>query len=346
MPKKTAPKAKPKSVAAAAKKPLTKPVAKPTVKSAAKPVAKAAAKSAGRPAPRGVVAPAPSKPAIAAVTTPAAKAAPKMAPKGSTLSVASQPSKAPSPPSGKTTSKPVPPEAKSDAKSKGPALKPSSVAKPAAVEDAPESVADGIDPKTGRKGITVVPSKAAKKPIVKVPAHSLIPVSVGRLLDPKNPIRRPLIPSGPKAANVRPLGSQSGREAGPELPKPKSPFNKKELEHYRVKLVKKRAELVGDVATMESEALRGQSGALSDLPQHMADQGSEAYDQSLSLDLAAADRKLIKEIDDALNRIADGSFGMCVLTGRPIGIERLEELPWAALSIEAARSLERPMGRI
>jgi RNA polymerase-binding transcription factor DksA len=73
----------------------------------------------------------------------------------------------------------------------------------------------------------------------------------------------------------------------------------------------------------------------------MAEQGSDAAGQSLSLDLAAADRRLIKEIDDALQRIESGTYGVCELTGKPIKIERLEELPWARYSIEAARELER-----
>jgi RNA polymerase-binding protein DksA len=121
----------------------------------------------------------------------------------------------------------------------------------------------------------------------------------------------------------------------------KSPFNAKELARYKAMLLKKRSELIGDVNTMESEALNSQAGSLSNLPQHMAEQGSDAYGQSLSLDLAAADRRLIKEIDDALKRIADGTYGICELTGKPIRAERLEELPWARYSIEAARELER-----
>src|SRR5204863_1055734 len=121
----------------------------------------------------------------------------------------------------------------------------------------------------------------------------------------------------------------------------KSPFNKKELARFREILVRKRSQLVGDVSHMEDEALRSGSGSLSNLPQHMADQGSDAYDQALSLDIAAADRRLIKEIDDAIPRIDNGTYGVCQLTGKPIRAERLEELPWARYSIEAARELER-----
>ena len=60
---------------------------------------------------------------------------------------------------------------------------------------------------------------------------------------------------------------------------------------------------------------------------------------------AAADRRLIKEIDDALKRIIDKKFGICEMTGKPIRAERLRELPWARYSIEAARQRERNMYR-
>ena len=92
---------------------------------------------------------------------------------------------------------------------------------------------------------------------------------------------------------------------------------------------------------MENEALRSKSGSLSHLPQHLADQGSESYERTLSLNLAATDRQLLREIDDALERIADRVYGICELTDKPISKERLAELPWARYSIEAARQMER-----
>jgi DnaK suppressor protein len=101
---------------------------------------------------------------------------------------------------------------------------------------------------------------------------------------------------------------------------------------------------MGDMEQMESDALRSESGNLSHLPQHMADAGSDSYETSLSLDLAAADRRLIKEIDEALRRIENRTYGLCEHTGRPIGVARLAELPWARFSIEAARELERRGG--
>lgn len=184
-----------------------------------------------------------------------------------------------------------------------------------------------------RKGITVIENK--QKPKKERPAPTVIPTFGPSLLGPGRPRPKPLIASGPNAGQDDFL-ARAGR-VGKNIKR----LDKRQVEKYRQILVRKRAELAGDVSTMESEALTGSSGSLSHLPQHMAEQGSDAYGQSLSLDLAAADRRLIKEIDDALARIGAGTYGICELTGHPIKPERLDELPWARHSIEAARELER-----
>lgn len=195
------------------------------------------------------------------------------------------------------------------------------------------------DAANGRKGITIVTPKPMKR--AKAAPAVLMPTGLGQLLGPNGPARKPLIPSGPKSPSHRAIGQHGGPDEAVAKPELKTHLGKKELEHFRALLLRKRAELVGDVSTMEKEALRGETGSLSSVPSHMAEQGSDTSEQSLSLDLAAADRKLIREIDDALNRIADGTYGVCELTGTPIKQERLDELPWARHSIEAARELER-----
>lgn len=122
----------------------------------------------------------------------------------------------------------------------------------------------------------------------------------------------------------------------------KSPFTKKQLTEFRLILLQKRAQIIGDVTNFESEALGGQgSGSLSNMPQHMADAGSDTYDQSLNLDLATSQRKFLKEIEDAIARIDAGTYGICELLGKAIDQERLEHAPWARYSIEGAREMER-----
>ncbi len=117
----------------------------------------------------------------------------------------------------------------------------------------------------------------------------------------------------------------------------RSPVKPEQLEEFRLILMQKRSEVLGDVTEMENEALGGRSGALSSFPQHLADQGSDEYDQSLALGLAASQRKLLAEIDAALDRIENGTYGICESLGIPISRQRLEAQPWARVSLEGAR---------
>lgn len=217
------------------------------------------------------------------------------------------------------------PESKSSAKS-APAPK-------SAAANAAANSAGGKKP--APKGITIVQQRPLRKPKIK-PKLSM-PVAEPLLKPGVKP--KPLIPSGPKAPPTGLVG-QSAVPADAALPT-KNRLSKKELDKYREILMRKRSELIGDVANIEDEALRQNSGSLSSLPQHMAEQGSDTFEQSISLDLAQVDRNLIRAIDEALKRIEAGTYGLCLRTGQRISADRLAEIPWAKYSIEAQRELER-----
>ncbi len=118
----------------------------------------------------------------------------------------------------------------------------------------------------------------------------------------------------------------------------------KELEFFRDLLLAKRRELVGDMSSMEREALRtGGNTNLSNLPIHMADMGTDNYEQEFTLGLMEKDRKLLREINGALAKLQDGSYGICEGSGKPISKARLEAQPWAKFSIEYARKMEGRM---
>jgi len=114
----------------------------------------------------------------------------------------------------------------------------------------------------------------------------------------------------------------------------------RELEVFRDMVLAKRREMVGDVSSMEHEALRSSGSNLSNLPLHMADMGTDNYEQEFTLGLMEKDRKLIRDLNDALAKIQDGTYGLCEGTGKPISRARLEAQPWARYSIEYARKLE------
>jgi RNA polymerase-binding protein DksA len=118
-------------------------------------------------------------------------------------------------------------------------------------------------------------------------------------------------------------------------------LNKRDLDRYRTLLLSERSQLVGDLAAMEDQALRSSGGNLSHMPIHMADLGTDTFDQDFMLGLAENERRRLREIDEALQRIHNGTYGVCVMTGKPIPKARLDAKPWARDTIEAAREVER-----
>jgi RNA polymerase-binding protein DksA len=125
-----------------------------------------------------------------------------------------------------------------------------------------------------------------------------------------------------------------------QLRRVKTGLTKKDLEQFARLLLEKRAEIVGDVMSMELDA-RGNGGNLSNMPLHMADVGSDYYEQEFTLGLVESERKLLREIDEALERIQNRTYGVCAESGKPINKARLEIKPWAKYTIEVARERER-----
>ena len=116
-------------------------------------------------------------------------------------------------------------------------------------------------------------------------------------------------------------------------------LSKKQLDHYRQLLIEKMYEILGDVNAIEETLFQG-SGELSSMPMHLADIGTDSYEQDFNLGLVAEERKILLDIQQALSRIADGSFGICERLGTPIEAKRLEAIPWTRYCLEYARMIE------
>lgn len=122
-----------------------------------------------------------------------------------------------------------------------------------------------------------------------------------------------------------------------------------EIQHFRNLLLQKRAELVGDVSSIENEALKKSrldaAGDLSSMPIHMADLGTDNFEQEFALGLMDSERKILAEIGDALKRIDGGVYGICEGTGKPIAKARLGANPWARYCIKYATMVEQGLVR-
>ncbi|UCD29895.1 MAG: TraR/DksA C4-type zinc finger protein [Planctomycetota bacterium] len=124
----------------------------------------------------------------------------------------------------------------------------------------------------------------------------------------------------------------------------KTRLKPEELEEFRQMLIEKRREAVGDINHLHSEAKhQGSSGEInsgSTMPIHMADIGSDTWEQELTMGLIENEQTLIREIDEAIDRIDNKTYGVCLATNRSISKSRLRARPWAKYCIEYARQRE------
>ena len=125
--------------------------------------------------------------------------------------------------------------------------------------------------------------------------------------------------------------------------KAKTHLTAKELREFKEMLLRKRAELTGDVERLTDEAFNRKgkgAGEQSAMPIHMADLGSDNWEQEFTLALAANEQALVKQIDEALDRIEDKTYGICLATHKKISKARLRAKPWAKYCIKYARARE------
>ncbi|MBL8694121.1 MAG: hypothetical protein JNJ88_08510 [Planctomycetes bacterium] len=160
-----------------------------------------------------------------------------------------------------------------------------------------------------------------------------------------------MVKKSSKSSSVKKTSiTESSKEpAPPPPPMPKSKLTKDELKQFRNALLALRDQLTKQVGSMESEALtKGDSDVSVD---HMADHGSETFDQDFTLGLIENEERTIQEIDEALDRIEEGHYGVCERCHESpakankiaphIPKARLEAIPWTRFCVDHAREAER-----
>jgi RNA polymerase-binding protein DksA len=118
-----------------------------------------------------------------------------------------------------------------------------------------------------------------------------------------------------------------------------------QLDEYRERLHAMRASLDERAEALREEASHGaggeDAGGLSNAPIHLADLGSQEAGAVVNVGLAANEASLRQEIDEALLRLEQGTFGACEMCGNEIGARRLEAIPFARLCIRCAEENQR-----
>lgn len=124
----------------------------------------------------------------------------------------------------------------------------------------------------------------------------------------------------------------------------KRAFSKNDLKKFKQLLIKQREKVVDEIENITKNTLktsqRDASGDLSGYTLHMADVATDHYDREFSLGIASAEQRSIYEIDEALKRIEDGSYGLCLTCERPISKKRLTAVPHTKYCVDCQEKEE------
>ena len=142
-------------------------------------------------------------------------------------------------------------------------------------------------------------------------------------------------PDKPKAKKSKP---EKSRPEKPKLDRLRpEKLDKKTVEHFRKVLLKERERIIGDVKQMdESSKEMGTDGI-----QDIGDEAATIYNKQILLTLNENERMRLRELDEALDRIEGGTYGVCEECGEPVGLKRLEVRPVAKYCVPCLTKLEK-----
>lgn len=122
-------------------------------------------------------------------------------------------------------------------------------------------------------------------------------------------------------------------------------FTKKQLDFFKDKLLTEKQRVLEEMDELQQSNLKqsisDSAGEISRYSYHLGDVASLSYGREFSMGLAERQQKYLEQVDEALQRIEDGTYGICKVTGELIDVERLEEVPVAKYSVKGKELMER-----
>ncbi|MBI3321492.1 MAG: TraR/DksA C4-type zinc finger protein [Candidatus Omnitrophica bacterium] len=121
-------------------------------------------------------------------------------------------------------------------------------------------------------------------------------------------------------------------------------MTKEQVKHFRQLLITERTRLTDEIKSIAqniSMTPRDASGDLSGYTVHLADMAADTYERELSTNIVSSEQQILYQIDDALKRLDDGSYGLCQPCNQPISMSRLKAVPYASLCINCQRAKEQ-----
>lgn len=122
-------------------------------------------------------------------------------------------------------------------------------------------------------------------------------------------------------------------------------MSKKELKIFKELVLKRKEEILEGIKHISDDTLKKSpkdaSGDISGYTYHMADVATDTYDREFSLSIASSERKVLYDIEDALKKIEDGTYGFCEVCKKPITKVRLKAVPYTKLCLECQETREK-----
>lgn len=157
-------------------------------------------------------------------------------------------------------------------------------------------------------------------------------------------VEKPAKPNHIKAASLADILGFNPKKASVVDPAEGKDVPEKFKRFYKL-LIDLRNHLTAGIELHSEETLKRSSkddaGDLSAYGQHMADAGTDTFDRDFALSLVSSEQEALSEIDAAIKRIHDGTYGICEHTQKPIAKERLLAVPFTRYSAEAQKEIER-----
>lgn len=117
------------------------------------------------------------------------------------------------------------------------------------------------------------------------------------------------------------------------------PLKQKDIEKFKKILEEMRISVVHALQGVTKEVKSSdERGGYS---QHQADIGTDDFDRTINLEVSSKEYALLKQIDRALDKIKENTYGICDVTGDEIPIKRLEAIPYATMTVQAQEKLEK-----
>lgn len=116
-------------------------------------------------------------------------------------------------------------------------------------------------------------------------------------------------------------------------------LNKKDLDKFKTILEEMHMRLAH---TLESSAQQvKQPDDAKGYSQHQADEGTDDFDRTINIEVTGKELDILKQIERALKKIEDNTYGICDITGENIPIPRLEAIPYATMTVKAQEKFEK-----